>query len=244
MTTVIGHKSNTDPRTVLGFHGKQHQPNGVWTSIQTNSRHETIGDQSTETIDPDTDGGLSDTANKFQGLKLDSEGPEDIDVKIAQTDREQRQEDRLGKIIKNLTVRPKSRAGTSQYIAPSITAMMSTTMTQNQPHPHTSDGQEEEEIHPVEDHPLEADSSAAVSDLSVEGHQEEAEEAPLEVTPEETKQPHRTKVMEVVEENSKEKNPESSLETRTKAKSSNSNGTSTSPSITTWMSYKSRSHAL
>jgi hypothetical protein len=30
----------------------------------------------------------------------------------------------------------------------------------------------------VEDPPLEADSSAAVSDLSVEGHQEEAEEAP------------------------------------------------------------------
>jgi hypothetical protein len=85
-------------------------------------------------IDPDTDGGLFDTANKFQGLKLDSEeGPEDIDVRIAQTDKEQQQEDCLGDIIKNLTVRPKSRAGTSQYIAPSITAMMSTTMTQNQP---------------------------------------------------------------------------------------------------------------
>jgi hypothetical protein len=67
----------------------------------------------------------------------------------------------------------------------------------------------------------------------VEGHQEEAEEAPLEVTPEETKQPHRIKVMEEVEENSKEKNLESSMATKTKAKSSNSNGTSMSPSIIT-----------
>jgi hypothetical protein len=53
---------------------------------------------------PDTDGGPFDTSNKFQGLKLDSEGPEDIDVKIAQTDKEQQQEDRLGNIIKNLTM--------------------------------------------------------------------------------------------------------------------------------------------
>jgi hypothetical protein len=83
--------------------------------------------------DPDTDGGLSDTANRFQDLKLDVAGPEDIDVKIATTEREQQAEDCLGEIIKNLTVRPKSRAGTSQYLAPSITAMMSTTMTQNQP---------------------------------------------------------------------------------------------------------------
>jgi hypothetical protein len=90
---------------------------------------------------------------------------------------------------------------------------------------------EPEEIHPVEDPPLEEDSSAAASDLSVEGHQEEAEEAPLEVTPEETKQPHRTKVMEAVE-SSKEKNPGSSQETKTKAKNSNSNGISMSPSIT------------
>jgi hypothetical protein len=82
--------------------------------------------------DPDTDGGLSDTANRFQDLKLDVAGPEDSDVKIATTEREQQAEDRLGEIIKNLTVRPKSRAGTSQYLAPSITAMMSTTMTQNQ----------------------------------------------------------------------------------------------------------------
>jgi hypothetical protein len=85
--------------------------------------------------DPDTDGGLSDTANRFQGLKIDAEGPEDIDIKIATTNKEQQQEDHLGEIIKNLTVRPKSRAGTSQYLTPSITAMMSTTMTQNQPTP-------------------------------------------------------------------------------------------------------------
>jgi hypothetical protein len=94
--------------------------------------------------DPETDGRLSDTANKFQGLKLDAEGPEDIDIKISTTDNEQQQEDRLGKIIKNLTVQPKSRAGTSQYLAPSITAIMSTTMTQNQPTPtyirHTGGG--------------------------------------------------------------------------------------------------------
>jgi hypothetical protein len=56
-------------------------------------------------------------------------------IKITTTDKEQQVEDCLGEIIKNLTVRPKSRAGTSQYLAPSITAMMSTTMTQNQPTP-------------------------------------------------------------------------------------------------------------
>jgi hypothetical protein len=180
--------------------------------------------------DPETDGGLTDAANRFQGLKLDVAGPEDIDVKIATTEREQQAEDRLGEIIKNLTIRPKSRAGTSQYLAPSITAMMSTTMTQNQPTPtytrRTGGGD-----HPVEDHPLEADSSAAASDLSVEGHQEEAEEAPLEVTPEGTKQLHQLKVM-AEEENSKEKSLESSMATKTRAKSSNSNGTSMSPSIT------------
>jgi hypothetical protein len=33
-------------------------------------------------VDPDTDGGLSDTTHKFQDLKIDAEGPEDIDVKI------------------------------------------------------------------------------------------------------------------------------------------------------------------
>jgi hypothetical protein len=178
--------------------------------------------------DPETDGGLSDTANRFQGLKLDVAGPEDIDVKIATTEREQQAEDRLGEIIKNLTIRPKSRAGTSQYIAPSITAMMSTTMTQNQPTYTRRTGGGD---HLVEDHPLEADSSAAALDLSVEGHQEEAEEAPLEVTPEGTKQLHRLKVMEE-EENSKEKSLESSMAIKTKAKSSNSNGTSMSPSIT------------
>jgi hypothetical protein len=78
----------------------------------------------------------------------------------------------------------------------------------------------------------------------VEGHQEEAEEAPLEVTPEEIKQPHKAKVMEAEEENSKERNLASSMETKTKAKNSNSSGTSMSPSIITWMSYRSRLHAL
>jgi hypothetical protein len=74
--------------------------------------------------DPETNGRLSDTTTKFQGLKLEAEGPKDIDVKIATTDKEQQQEDRLGDIVKNLMIRPKSRAGTSQYLAPSITAMM------------------------------------------------------------------------------------------------------------------------
>jgi hypothetical protein len=107
-----------------------------------------------------------------------------------------------------------------------------------------SDEPGEEEIHPVEDHPLGEDSSAAASDLSVEGHQEEAAEAPLEVTPEETKQLHSNKVMEVAEGNSKEKNPESSQETKPKAKNSNSNGTYMSPSTTMWRSYRSCLHTL
>jgi hypothetical protein len=135
MTTAIGHRSNTDPRTVLGFHGKQHQPNGVWTLKQTNFTTQNDWGLLDGEEDPDTDGGLSDTANRFQDLKLDVAGPEDIDIKIATTDREQQAEDRLGEIIRNLTVRPKSRAGTSQYLTPSITAMMSTTMTQSQPTP-------------------------------------------------------------------------------------------------------------
>jgi hypothetical protein len=76
------------------------------------------------------------------------------------------------------------------------------------------------------------DFSAAASGLLAEGHQEEAVEAPLEVTPEETKRLHKTKVMEVVEGNFKGRNPESLQETKTKAKNSSSNGTSMSPSTT------------
>jgi hypothetical protein len=66
--------------------------------------------------DPETDGGLSNTANRFQGLKLDTAEPEDIDIKIATTDKEQQREDRLGDIVKNLMIQPKSHAGTSQYL--------------------------------------------------------------------------------------------------------------------------------
>jgi hypothetical protein len=88
-------KSNTDPRIVLGSHGRQHQPNGVWISKQTNSLTRNNWGLLDGEDDPETDGGLSDTANKFQGLKIDAEGPEDIDIKIATTDKEQQQEDRL-----------------------------------------------------------------------------------------------------------------------------------------------------
>jgi hypothetical protein len=231
-TTDIGHKSNTDPRIVLGFHGRQHPTEwGLDIKQDEFTMRNNWGILDGEE-DPGTDGGLSDTANKFQGLKLDAEGPKDIDIKIAMTDKEQQQEDRLGDIIKNLMVRPKSRAGTSQYLAPSITAMMSTTMTQNQPTPtyvrRTGGGGNP----PGGGPPPGGGFSVVALGLSAEGHQEEAAEAPLEVTPGETKQQHKTKVMEVAEGNSKEKNPESLQETKTKAKNSNSSGTSMSPSTT------------
>jgi hypothetical protein len=94
-----------------------------------------------------------------------------------------------------------------------------------------SDELEEEETHLEGDHPPEEDSSAVALDLSAEGHQEEEAEAPGG-NPGETKQLHRTKVMEVVEGNFKGKNPGSSQATKTKVKNFSSNGTSMSPSIT------------